>query len=62
MDRRCLLPARRFFVQFGLCAAQRPSWFGGAVLGFRHAGGGVVFVGVWGCVVGGGVEWVGVVV
>jgi hypothetical protein len=30
--------------------------------GFRHAGGGVVFVGVWGCVVGGGVAWVGVVV
>ena len=35
---------------------------GWGLAGFRHAGGGVVFVGVWGCVVGGGVAWVGVVV
>ena len=34
----------------------------GVLAGFRHAGGGVVFVGVWGRVVGGGVAWVGVVV
>ena len=29
-------------------------WFGGVVLGFRHAGGGECFLGVLWCVVGGG--------